>query len=443
MPLTGIAPQDSSLPPDIQNPAVGAAPTNIQGFLPVQTVGGSSASSGSGPGLLTETAPMSTSTSISRPTSMSTPTPITISITPSATPTQTPAAASGMSPGRLIAAIVIPIGVLAIIIPIITYWFLTHKRKLQEQRYANQRTSHSHEPMIQKHSFYRPPPPPPPNPLQRTLSERYSPHGNLREPTSAQTRNSLGLFNFELSPNTPTSPPESQESELSPRFRFSIARALEMRRSQPSIVRPPARTSDTGVSRYDTNRPRTRGSNRNSRTSPFEPPPPYAPSQSSSSPGARSHFAPLSRIGSHHLAKHSPPPPANRRPDAAEPDRSTYASSDVIRDPNSYGHVHMRSSSPSLEWPSPPPTRGIVARKPVPTHSPPITSQDTSPQNASSHLAGPFSSHLPERVSDVSGLSIDTSRWEDERPRQESMISSMGSQVYGDESSTIHPRHMV
>ena len=436
IPLTIIEPMDTSMLPEIENtapPATAAAPSNIQSPVAAETFAAPTANSG--PGLLTETAPLSSSTSTRIPLSTPSPTPVTVSVTSSATPSQTPAASPGISPGRLTAAIVVPIAVLAILIPIITYWILNHKRKLQEQRYASQRNSHSREPMIQKQPSYGAPP--------FSQLQKHSPYDNIQAPPSAQTRNSLGLFNFELSPNTPTSPPGSRESETNPRFRFSIARALEMRRSQPSIVQPHARTSDARVSRLDTGRPRTRGSNRNSRANMFDPPPPYASPRPSESVAARSHFAPLSRIGTQNLANRSPPRNNARMNDIPDPDRSTYASSEIIRSPDSYGHVHTRSTSPSLEWPSPPRTQGVVARKPVPAHSPRIASQAISPQNAS-HLDRPFSSYLPERLSDVSGFSIDTSRWEDgDRSRQESTIS-MESRIDGDEtSSTIQPHHIV
>jgi len=440
-PLTLIEPQDTTLLPEIENTApaaTAAVPTNIEGSMPARTFAAPTARSDLG--LLTETAPLSTSSHVSV-VATPTPPPVTVSVTSSATPSHTAAASPGISPGRLTAAIVVPIAVLAILIPILTYWFLSHRRKLQEQRYASQRNSHSREPMIQKQMSYRGPPP---NRPWRTPTQRHSPYNSIEEPPAAQTRGSLGLFNFELSPSTPAPLPGSREPEASPRFRFSIARALEMRRSQPSIVQPHARTSDARVSRTSAGRPRTRGSNRNSRSAPFDPPPPYISPRPSEAAAARSHFAPLSRIGTQHLANRSPPRSAEAVNAVAEPDRSTYASSEIIRDPASYGHVRTRSSSPSLDWPSPPRAQGPLARKPVPSHSPRITSQTTSPQNAS-HLDGPFSSYLPERLSDVSGFSIDTSRWEDDdRPRHDSTVSSIGSRMDSDEtSSTIHPHHYV
>lgn len=431
LPLTAISPHDTSLPPDIPNPAA-TAPTNIQGHFPAMTVGGSTP--GSGPGLVTETAPLSTSASIPKPTSIPTPTPITISVTSSATPTHTAAASPGISPGKLTAAIVVPIAILAILIPVLTYWFLNHKRKLEEKKYASHRDSNTREPMIQKQLSYRGPAPEWP---QRIPNQRHSSHNSIREPPSAHTRNSLGLFNFELSPNTPTSPPGSREYPATPHFNFSIARALEMRRSQPSIVQPHARTSNTRVSRMDRGRPPTRGSNRNSRSLPFDPPPPYASPRPSESAAARSHFAPLSRIGTRHLAERSPPQAASPSQDTTGPDRSTYASSDVIASPESANRVHARLSSPSLEWPSPPRAQDVVHRKPVPSLSLETNSQITS------HLDRPFSSYLPESISDdASGFSIHTSRWED-GPRQDSAVSSIRSQISSEESSTVHPHHMV
>ena len=431
LPMTGIQPHDSNLPPDIPNTAILAAPSNIESPLPSQTFAPLAA--GSSPGLLTETAPLSTSTHSYKPILTSTATSTAV-ITSSSAPSPNAAPSSGISPGRLTAAIVVPIAILAILIPALTYWFLSHRRKLEEQRYASQRSSNAREPMIQKQMSYRGPPP---NRPPRTPTQRHSPQHSLQEPPAAQTRDSLGMFNFDLSPTTPALPRGSQESEVSPRFRFSIARALEMRRSQPSIVQPHARTSDARVSRSSSGRPQTRGSTRNSRLGPFDPPPPYASPRPSESAAARSHFAPLSRIGTRHQAERSPPQTAITTDGTVEADRSTYASSDAIREPDSYGHVRTRSTSPSAGWPSPPQAQGVLTRKPIPSQSPRIASQATSPQNAS-HLDGPFSSYLPERFSDVSGFSIDTSRWEDD-PLQESIIS----EIESDESSTIHPHNLV
>lgn len=219
-----------------------------------------------------------------------------------------------------------------------------------------------------------------------------------------------------------------------------------MRRSQASVVQPHARTSDSREpaqsSTGDAPRLQTRGSNRASRNSIFDPPPPYASPRPSEVAAARSHFAPLSRIGTRNLADRSLPrtaPPKNSALDAE--DRSTHVFSDAIQDPDTYGRVRTRSSSPSLEWPSPPQTQGVVARKPVPAQAHRVTSHQTSPQTAS-HLNGPFSSYLPERLSDVSGFSIDTSQWNDDRPRHESNVSSIISTMDND-TSTIHPHHMV
>ena len=190
------------------------------------------------------------------------------------------------------------------------------------------------------------------------------------------------------------------------------------------------------MSRTDSRRPPTRGSNRNSRLSSFDPPPPYASPRPSESAAARSHFAPLSRIGTRNLTERSPPQAASPVQGNAEPDRSTYASSDVIVSPD---HEHARSSSP-LEWPSQPRGQDVISRKPVPSQSTGITSQSTSHPNVS-HLAGPIPSYLPERISG-DAFSIDTTQWEDP-PRQDSTVSSLHYQSDGDESSTVHPHNIV
>jgi hypothetical protein len=409
-------------------------------------------------GLVTETGSVpTTSRSLPLPTQIFTSTTAPVTKTP--TPTHTPAASHGLSPTKLALAVIIPIAFLAILIPILVFWVLGRRRKLQEQRDASQRHSHSREPMIQKlrepiierQPSYKGPAPA--RPL-RTPAGKRSPRGGVQEPLSAHTRDSLGLFNFELSPTTPKTPKVSRtpESETSPQFRFSVARALEMRRSQPSVVQPHARTSDTrvssNISATEAGRPGTRGSNRGSGNSLFDPPPPYASPRPSESAAERSHFAPLSRIGTRNLADRSPPQaPAPVHPStlSEEPDRSTYASSDAIQDRDTHAQVRTRSSSPSLEWPSPPRPQGVLARKPVPSQAARVVSHSTSPHD-DSHLDGPFEPYLPERLSDVSGFSIDTSRWGGEdRSRQESTVSSMHSvrSLHESDDSTVQPRHLV
>ncbi|KAL6720475.1 hypothetical protein ACLMJK_002398 [Lecanora helva] len=403
-PMTAIEPQDSALPPDITYPAAAAAPTNIQGHFPPVTVGATTADSGAG--LLTETEPLSTSIPTSQPSSTPTPKPITVSVTSSATPTPTPAASKGMSPGQLTAAIVVPIAILAILIPILTYWFLSHRRKLREQKHTSQRSSRSREPMVQRQASHKEPPSYAP---QRMPSHRRSRENGVREPPSAHVRNSLGLFNFELSPTTPTSPLGPGEADSSPRFSFSVARALEMRRSQPSIVQPHARTSDARVSRSEAAQPH------NSRSDVSSPPPPYTTQRPLESAATTSHFAPLSRIGT----QRSPPVTTSPTHDSPGSGRSNETSSAVTSLP------HMHS---------------VVTRKPLPNQPLGSSSKSPSPQNVS-HLDGPFSSYLPERSSG-DAFSIDTSQWED-RPRQDSTVSSIQSHMDHDERSTVHPHDMV
>ena len=435
--LTNIEAPNSDLPTDIRSPT---APS-IASITDGTSVSDISAAPTPSLGLLTDTAPLSTTTS--RPsisTSIITPTQVTISITDSAAPTHTAIASHGMSPGRLIAAIVVPIAILAILIPIITLWILNHRRKLQEQRYVSQRSSNSREPMIQKQVSYRAQPPS--RPLRTPSLRQSGPHNVIQEPPSAQMRNSLGLFNFELSPTAATSPmslPGSRESGASPRFRFSIARALEMRRSQPSIVQPHARTSDTRV--VINERSQRSDSNRNSQIDMPNATAPHVLQRPSKVAATRSHFAPLSRIGTRNMGERSPPPAiTNNNP--PEPDRLTYTSSDPIDSSDTHVRAGSRSSSPSLGWPSPPHKQGVVARKPVPTQAAAgIISQATCPEDAS-HLNGPFSSYLPDRISDVSGFSIDTSQWEDP-PRPQSVVSSVGSLVDSDGSSRVLPYHLI
>ncbi len=136
------------------------------------------------------------------------------------------------------------------------------------------------------------------------------------------------------------------------------------------------------------------------------------------------HFAPLDRIGTRRQAERLTAShiagQMNRASLAPEPQRNTYASSEIIP-PESYGTVRTRSSSLS--------TRSSEGR-------------------LSAHNNGPFSYGLPERLSDVSSLSFNAEHWGTDhhhhhhhhrRQSGGSDVSAMDS----DESSTIHPHQMI
>lgn len=333
----------------------------------------------------------------------------------SAAPTSSAAASSGgsgLSHGE-IAAIVVPIALLAIVIPILILWFLDRKHR----RAAEKRSSHrsSKEAMLQKHSSIQKPPQPkgpkPPRPKR-------TPTRSVVDPSSPDRRNSLGLFNFELSP--PSTPGTGW---MTPNPRFSIARALQMRRSQPSIVQSQPRTS-----RGESVRPRTGDSERRQTgTSVFDPPPPYV--TDAAVPKPTSQFAPLERIGTLQPADRShgpimqpamaptlPPIPAtNGALDVPQPRytprHTPRASSEILQLPDIYGRVYTRSPSPTLST------------------------------NNGSHLSRGFSYSAPERNSEVSVLSDEPEPWR--RRIRESRGSSIISPIDSDESSTIHPRQVL
>ena len=364
------------------------------------------------------TDPLKSATESSTPLSTSSSTATTSSQTSTtAAPTQSAAASkggSGLSHGH-IAAIVIPIALLAIVIPILVLWYLDRKHRAAAEKRSSQRSSN--ELILQKRaSIQKPPQSKGPKPVRPERTPRRS----VVDPPTPETRNSLGLFNFELSP--PSTPGTGW---LTPNPRFSIARALQMRRSQPSVV-----LSQPRASRGESDRPRTGDSERVDRrqtgTSVFDPPPPYM--TDAASPRPTPQFAPLERIGTlqHPDRPHgptlqpamAPTLPAIATTDGAldvqqpryTPRHSPRASSEILRLPDTYGRIHTRSPSPTLSL-----------------------------HNGSS-LSRPFSYTAPERISDISGLSDEPEPW---RRMRESNVSSIISPLDTSESSTIHPHQVL
>lgn len=384
--ISQIEPQDDNFP-DITAPGAGGVITGILTDAP--------ASATESPTQL------STSSSAATTSSQS-----------SATAAATHSAAASKGGNGLnhgdIAAIVIPIALLAIIVPILVLWYLDRKHRAAAEKRFSHRSSN--EIILQKHSSMQKPPQPkgpkPPRP-ERT------PRRSVVDPPTPETRNSLGLFNFELS--TPSTPGTGW---MTPNPRFSIARALQMRRSQPSVVLSQRRTS-----RGESDRPRTRDSER------FDPPPPYV--TDAASPKPTSHFVPLERIGTlQHTDRPNGPTmqptmaptlPAIATTNGAfdvqqprytprhTPRHTPRASSEVLQLPHAYSRVNTRSPSPTLSL------------------------------HNGSNLSRPFSYTAPERISDVSGLSDEPEPW---RRLRESNVSSIISPIDNDESSTIHP-HLV
>ena len=368
------------------------------------------------------------------PTPITTPSFVSATITPSPTisTTSSPsasraAAAQGLTPGKLTAAIVIPLAFLAIIIPIIVFSYLGHKRRKEEQQYAahraSQRRSREREYLSEKQQK----PLAPVRPQRLEERSKSTQKKNEQPRTQQPTRHSLGLFNFELS--TPTSPTPTN-APATPNFRLSVARALEMRRSDVAVVQSHNRTSgqsgELAQNRSQERRQSARRTpaNSGSRTSVFDPPPPYASPRPSDAQAQTSLFAPLERIGTRNVAErrsHIARQLSNTAPTATvpsntglrpQPSHTPRVSSEILQSPGAYGRVHTRSTS------------------------------TTSSSEMSAHNNGPFSYGLPERLSDISGLSFDVSQWSTDHPR-ESYRASVISAVSSDESSSMHPHQII
>lgn len=391
--LTQVPSDNPNLPPDIYAPGQSPVPT----------------------ALVTD-AVTTSSTSLNTPSSTG-PTSSRSSAAATAAPNQSAAASkggSGLSHGD-IAAIVIPIALLAIVIPILLLWYLDRKHRAAAEKRSSHRSSN--EAMLQKHpSIQNPPQPKGPKPAR----PRRTPTRSVVDPSTTETRNSLGLFNFELSP--PSTPGMGW---MTPNPRFSIARALQMRRSQPSVVLSQPRTSQG-----ESNRPQTGGSEPSERrrtgTSVVDPSPPYV--VHAALPKSTSHFAPLEQIGTlqHPDRPHGPtmqPAMAPTLPTIATtngaldlqqpryaPRHTPRPSSEILQPPDAYGHVHTRSPSPT---PS--------------THN-------------CSNSSRPFSYTAPERISEISGISDEPEPW---RRMRESHGSSIISPIDSDESSTIYPHQVL
>ena len=415
IPMTSIQPANPELPPDIPYPGLQENPS-------------AAAETSNAPigGLITFAGQLPTLTPT--PTFLSaTNTPSSTTSTTSSPATSRAAAAQALTPGKLTAAIVVPIAFLAIIIPIIVFSYLSHKRRKEERQYAahraSQRGSRERENMSEKqHRSLAPS-----QPQRLDKGSKPPKRKSDQPPTQQPTRHSLGLFNFELS--TPTSPTPTN-APATPNFRLSVARALEMRRSDVAVVQSHNRTSaQSGESAQRRSQERQQTARRvpanyDPRTSVFDPPPPYASPRPSDAQAQRSLFAPLERIGTRNVAErrsHIARQLSNSAPAATvpinnglrpQPSHTPRVSSEVLQNPEAYGRVQTRSTSA------------------------------TSSSGMSAHNNGPFSYGLPERLSDVSGLSFDVSQWATDQPRG-SYRASVVSAVSSDESSTMHPHQII
>ena len=385
----------ASIPAEINAPGQTGVPTAVLTDAPI--VPTKSLTSFSTPSLATATSSQSSTTAAS---------------TPSAAASDK---GSGLSHGA-IAAIVVPIALLAILVPILVFWCLDHRHKTAAAKRSSHRSSK--EAMLQKQSsIQKRPRPRGPKPAR---PERTPPRSTIDPPT-VERRNSLGLFNFELSP--PSTPGMGW---MTPNPRFSVARALSMRRSQPSIVQ-----SQPRASRGESVRPQTGISEPSQRpqTAPgmSDPPPPYV--RDAALPKPTPCFAPLERIGTlqHTERSHGPIMQPARAPTLPAitttngaldvqhlthaPQHTPRASSEILQLPDAYGRVYARSPSPDLSM-----------------------------YNSSS-LSGPFSYTAPARISGISVLSDEPEPWG--RMRRGTNESSIISPLDSDERYTVHPHQVL
>lgn len=339
---------------------------------------------------------------------------------PSSTPapaTATPAASHGLSPAKLTAAIVVPIALLAIIIPVVMFTCLSHRLKKEEQKHGRQaaceRSSRKREFMAEKKQAYSAPTRPP-----RPEAQRISTKRSTQPPStgSQPTRQSLGLFNFEFSPHS--SPPQSAGEFASPNFRFSIARALKMRRSEAVIIQTHSRTPIASVGpaprpNKEFQPPMTRDSHHDMASSSY-PGPRYTSPPISNAQAQTSLFAPLERIGTQRVAnRHSHIP---GQLNTLDPRQHNRASSEILHDHNKYGRVRVRSGSSRSSR----------------------SSSGISPMSA--HEYGPFSPGITERLSP---MSFGYSGYYDNGSGQLHRASVVSTVADGDGSSTINPNEIV
>lgn len=176
----------------------------------------------------------------------------------------------------------------------------------------------------------------------KNLGPRKAPEGESKG-GFLRPANSLGLFNFDLSPSPSprTSTPMtailsgggSPSGIGSPPLRLSVAHAVPVRRSQASVIdgrRPPTRYSDETQPHTITN--------------------PHDPSQPSNP-----HFAPLNQIGTAHTR--SPTRPKIRR-SPSDVSAISRPSDESLHPPDAYGRPYDPSAA-SNGYPPPIPPSGV------------------------------------------------------------------------------------
>lgn len=350
-------------------------------------------------------------------TTSATPTPTISSTSSSATATATHSSSSGpkLLPGPTIAAIVVPVVIAAVVIPCLILWILDRRRRRALAKRASQQSAH--EAMLQKSEPKSVSPVA--SPVVRPVQD--SPQRSFKQKKAPQIpRNSLGLFNFDLSARASqaSSPPTSP-------LQLSVARALPMQRPAISVIShgPTSRInsdqlpsqgsamSPSRISDYELDSPPSYaipGLREASREAPHEEPRQISP--------VAPQFAPLHRIGT----QRNPGSPA-------------------LRSQRSRTNLPLHSLLPPnpeiLRIPDTVATRS----PPSPSHSPNIFSH-----YGSIHPEGDDRWTLTtdrSRQSTVSGLSLDND-WLTDDYRRAQADDGRVSPIESEESSTMHPRQI-
>ena len=260
-------------------------------------------------------------------------------------PTSSPAPTHhGLPPLTIkIIAIVVPIVAVALLIPLIYLLYRSHRMRKETEKQSSQRNSR--EAMIAKESIEpknTSGAPPPPRP-QRSPT------------TTPRPANSMGLFNFDLSPTSPN-------GEQTP-ARFSIARSLQLRRSQASVVNQD-RTNQNRTTGPNPNPPQNNPAtaNRDSSTIVYtqQSPPPSNPPTAT-----ESHFAPLNMIGT--AVSHPTRPKPNRNPSGgnAVPQSAIQSSKRKPSSSNKPQPPLPTAPSPAVENTDPPAPNNRTVNPPV------------------------------------------------------------------------------
>ena len=250
----------------------------------------------------------------------------TVTLPPSAAPTAhklAPDKGGRLRPGQ-IAGIVVPIA-LVVLIPMIFLLWRSHQYRKATEKRQSQRSSQ--EPMLQRPSDLSTRLTPQGGALQQ-LNARSAPRNS--NPSQPRPTNSLGLFNFDISPpNTP-----DMSAPVSPRSpgRLSIAHLMPVRRSQASVI--------------EGKRPSTIRSNTDTRESQpsmlLEPPLRNLGPPSPTNP----HFAPLNQIGVAHT-RDTARPSLYRNPTSYDDDRRSRHSTDQLH-ASKMAEQPLRQPSPGL-----------------------------------------------------------------------------------------------